>query len=368
MAFLGFQRSGDAVRKADLEDSTKNYERIEVSEINRGDVEKWGAPKAQSHGKNWVFGVFTPPKIYKHPKTGDFTAVPYIEEKAPVFTPENLKPPFGVDFISMHQEPFPVILTSVIRNDANPSLAFIQLEYRVYPKPTPGVAKVAHIRDRTQTLQGGLKTQFDQQQIKILELTVQLVEIAGLPTEVETVTVQDLRDNRIYPLQKNRPLMTPNFWITLRSSSNSLEAPVFMKNPKPGTPLKLNGADYEIIALDIASRAVSLRKVYMHVPREGETPLKVVETKKLSLSAGSALPTPGTPPVPPNPVPGTIPLPGSFPLPAPAPPPPPPSSAVPSSVPVTPFVPPVPSPLVVPPPSTVSPPPSVAPRFPAPAQ
>ena len=153
--------------KAEIEDSTKDYKRIKVSKINTGFVEQWSAPKAQSHGEDWVFGVFTPPKIYKHPKTGEFTAVPYIEEKAAVFTPENLKPPFGVDFISMHQAPFPVILTSVIRNDANPSLAFIQLEYRVYPKPTPGVAKVTHLPDGTQTLQGGLKTQFNQQQIKI---------------------------------------------------------------------------------------------------------------------------------------------------------------------------------------------------------
>ena len=309
MVFLGFQRSGDAVPKAEIKDSTKDYERIEVSEINRADIEKWGAPKAQTHGKDWVFGVFTPPKIYKHPKTGNFTAVPYIEEKAPVFTPENQKPPFGVDFISMHQEPFPVILTSVIRNDANPSLSFIQLEYRVYPKPTPGVSKVTHHPEGTQTLQGGLKTQFNQQQIKILELTTQLVEIEGLPTEVETVTVQDLRDNRIYALQKDRQLMTPHFWITLRSSSKKLQAPVFMKNPQPGMPFKLNGANYEIIAFDLASHTVSLRKVYMHVPREGEAPLKVEETKKLSLSASSALPTPGTSPVPPTPVPGTPPLP-----------------------------------------------------------
>ena len=227
--------------QASINLSTKGYQDIEASTINVDAEVQWSRPVAQSQGDNWLFDIFTPPKIFVHPKTGKFTAVPYIEEKAIEVKSENPKPPFGLSFVSLYRKPFPVILQSVIlSDDGDPKKSFIQLEFRKLSEPTSGVAK-AVVLER-QSLTGGVGRYFTEQKIKINGIESRRVEVDGIPKNVVTVSVQDFSDLKIYPLQQTKEVMTADYWLTLRSSIDPSSLPVFIKNPSPDTKFSLNKA------------------------------------------------------------------------------------------------------------------------------
>jgi hypothetical protein len=319
MIFSGLTLGSGDMPQARINLSAKGYQDIEASTINVDAEVQWPGPVAQSQGDNWLFDIFTPPKIFVHPKTREFTAVPYIEEKAIEVQPENPKPPFGMLFVSLYRKPFPVILQSVILSaDGDPKKSFIQLELRKLREPTPGVAK-AIVLER-QSLSGGVGRYFTEQKIKIFGIETKRVDVDGIPKDVVTVSVQDFSDLKIYLLQQNSEVMTADHWLTLRSSIDPSHQPVFLKNPSPDTKFSLNKATYEITKVDLVGSVVSLRKTYIHIPREGEAPEEIVESLDLSLAR---VPLPSTPRLPqpgglptPNPNAPPIPIPGLPSLPA----------------------------------------------------
>jgi hypothetical protein len=319
MIYSGLNLGSRDMPQARINLSAKGYQDIEASTINVDAEVQWSRPVAQSQGDNWLFDIFTPPKIFVHPKTGKFTAVPYIEEKAIEVKPENPKPPFGLSFVSLYRKPFPVILQSVIlSDDGDPKKSFIQLEFRKLSEPTSGVAK-AVVLER-QSLTGGVGRYFTEQKIKINGIESRRVEVDGIPKNVVTVSVQDFSDLKIYPLQQTKEVMTADYWLTLRSSIDPSSLPVFIKNPSPDTKFSLNKATYKITKVDLVGSVISLRKTYIHIPREGETPEEIVESIDLSLvgvplPSTPGLPQPGALPMP-NPNAPPIPIPGLPSLPA----------------------------------------------------
>ena len=158
MALLGFLVSGENAPEADLNIKSRDYEPINPSNIDVAANTAWTPPTPQSQGENWLFGVFTPPKIYKHPKTGAFTAVPYIEEKAPEIKPEIPKPPFGLAFTSLYKQPFRVAVQSVI---ASPQGDFIQMEIRNFAPPALPVFQTLKSLEK-RGLNGAPKQYFEQ--------------------------------------------------------------------------------------------------------------------------------------------------------------------------------------------------------------
>lgn len=298
----------------------------------------WGSPTPQSHGDTWLFDVFTPPKIYVHPKTGEFTAVPYKEETVPQLKPENKKPPFGVAFTSLYQQPFHIILRSLILSpDGDSSKSFIQLEVLQFAKPAPGMSQAKVVGKKTLT--GSVGKYFVEEKIKIANLVSErVVTETGLPETLITLTVQDLSSGISYSLRQNQVVMTPNQWVTLRSTIVPSKEWLQI-NPAPGMSFKMNDAIYSIVNVDLSARSISLHKEYSFTRRAGESPEQVVENEILNLASVGATRLPGSPPLPGDPsapsispppsVPGTAPdkpadktgppLPGAIPSPSPAP-------------------------------------------------
>ena len=159
-----------------------------------------------------------------------------------------------------------------------------------------------------------------------------------------------------YELRPNEQAMTPYFWVTLQSTSDTTATPVFLKNPIPGTKFSLNHAEYTITALE-EGPALSITKSYKHIPREGEEPEEITETEELPLGIQTVAPLPGGTRVPP-PVPGGIPPPSPLPLP--------PSSLTPTpnGAPPFPSSPPIPPSGLSPPNSPTTPPAPVGLPFP----
>ena len=352
MALLGFLVSGENAPEVDLNIKSRDYEPIKPSNIDVAANTTWSPPTPQSQGENWLFGVFTPPKIYKHPKTGAFTAVPYIEEKPPEIKPEIPKPPFGLAFTSIYKQPFRVAVQSVI---ASPQGDFIQMEIRNFAPPAPGISEFKILEKRG--LNGAPKQYFDQEKFRIDGIEVrQIRDSIGNDVNIEVVKITDFTDQRTYELRPNQQAITPYFWVTVQSTSDTTATPVFLKNPAPGTKFSLNEAEYMITALK-EGPTLAITKQYKHVPREGEEPEDITETEELPLGIQTVAPLPGGTSVPP-PVPGGIP-PQSIPLPLP------PSSLTPtpSGAPPVPASPSNPPSGISPPFSPALPPPPVSPPF-----
>ena len=355
MVVLGFLTGNEVVPDAKLDFRTRDYEPVEASSIHLAENTVWSPPAPQQHGENWLFGVFTPPKIYKHPKTGEFTAVPYIEEKPPEVKPEIPKPPFGIAFTALYREPFRVAVQSVI---ASPQGSFIQMEVREFEPPTPGVS--AHKLLSKRALNAAPGEVNNQEKLRIDGIETRVIRDAnGNETTIYLVNVTDFIDQQKYKLEQGgKQAMTSYFWVTLQSTSTPSIPPIFLKNPAAGTHFKINGADYVIAALK-AGPVLSITKKYMHVSKEAEDPEEVVETREIPLGAAAAVaPVPGSPLTPPTlpsvppspPVPGVPPVPSSPTIP----------SALPGVPPVPASVPPVPPAVPTAPPFPGAPP---APRL-----
>ena len=152
-----------------------------------------------------------------------------------------------------------------------------------------------------------------EEKIKIESLvSKRVVTETGLPENLITLTVQDLSAGVSYNLHQNQVVMTPNQWVTLRSSIVPSQE-WLQKNPAPGMSFKMNDAIYSIVNIDLSARSISLRKEYSFTRRAGELPEQVVENEILNLTRMGATRLPGSPPLPGGPSAPSVPPPPSVP-------------------------------------------------------
>lgn len=76
--------------------------------VPAAEVATWPAPPAQSAGALWVYEVFTPPKVYFNPTSGEFTVVPPSQLQAP------REVPFGLELVDVFQEPYRIQLVGFL--------------------------------------------------------------------------------------------------------------------------------------------------------------------------------------------------------------------------------------------------------------
>lgn len=64
-------------------------------------TETWGAPVAQSRGREWIYDAFTPPEIFYNPRSKQFTVKPPSS-----LLDEDAMEAFGLELVAVRPEPF----------------------------------------------------------------------------------------------------------------------------------------------------------------------------------------------------------------------------------------------------------------------
>lgn len=72
---------------------------------------QWDEPETQARGEGWIFDVFTPPTLYRHPATWEWSLMPpQSPDKEPDQPASAEKPAFAIEVLAIAREPFPVQL------------------------------------------------------------------------------------------------------------------------------------------------------------------------------------------------------------------------------------------------------------------
>ena len=95
--------------------------------ITPPESKNWTSPRSQSAGSDWLFDVFTPPKIYYNVETKRFTVT------VPVYTPEISdtpevvapQPSFGIELVKAEQPLFRLQLVGYVGEGANARGSFL---------------------------------------------------------------------------------------------------------------------------------------------------------------------------------------------------------------------------------------------------
>ena len=110
---LFFVKTGDSPSSESISvaiNEEKPYEVVPVPGASRGEV-SWPSPKPQS--TEWIFDLFTPPKIYID-ENGNFIDEPWLAPPPP--------PPFGVYLSEIVREPFRIQIQGYIEEDRRDSM------------------------------------------------------------------------------------------------------------------------------------------------------------------------------------------------------------------------------------------------------
>lgn len=84
-----------------------------VSEATPVITATWSQPPAQSRGREWLYDTFTPPEIFYSPRSKHFTVKP------PIAGDEMPEEPFGLELVSVRQEPFRLQLIGYVGGEGN---------------------------------------------------------------------------------------------------------------------------------------------------------------------------------------------------------------------------------------------------------
>lgn len=231
---LGDQISGAASASA----SGEAYQPIPIPESTAADA-IWPAPTPQASGEEWLYDVFTPPKIFID-RQGNFTAIP---PKPPV-------PP----------EPFGIYLSEA------PSREPYRIEYQGFSgdRKKPGECVIfLNDNERESRIFIKLGEENAQAEVKVLDFEVKRVISDGNVVDVTgIVTIEDLRTGEKFELIDGQTLYDDEIQIVFRSDEDPdvlVELSVATL-PEDGLPFQTPTANYTLRGISLEDDTVIVEK------------------------------------------------------------------------------------------------------------
>lgn len=255
------------------------YVAIDAPQFERSEV-PWPAPYPQDEDGNWLFDVFTPPRIY-----WDRVAAKFVPEP---WQPPLQAPPFALELVSIDQELFR-----------------IQMEaYFTGPSGKPEDAILQFIDTETDTsFRGNVGTVFENQKLRVDDFDIERkFNPDGSVLMVGTATVTDLLSSEQFVLNTSQRLYIPgSFKITMRTTP---PLPVETFNWKEaGEQHQIGEVLFVLNAYDLDAKTVTVTKSSPQLEEAEQTVLEVSAAPAAqSAEAPAAEPTPSS----------ASPLPGSF--------------------------------------------------------
>lgn len=246
------RRIQGAIKESELRG--ESVERIDAP-IIRTEQRLWEAPVAQDAPENrWQYGVFTPPKIFLDPQTGQLIPEPPV--------PPKPKPPFGLQLVSMNHPVYPVQFEAYFESATGLVEDSTVMLYHADRKESSGIQKIgAELSD------WGVE-------IEALEVE-RVVSQEGLIETVAKVVLKDEKYGRTFRIEPGQTVyLEDKVILSLRLTPSNTE---FIWN-KVGDSRQNGDVTYTLLQIDFDKKSVTVKK---------ESPdLEEAEEQTLFISTG----------------------------------------------------------------------------------
>ncbi|MFP4166397.1 MAG: hypothetical protein ACLFUF_04420 [Opitutales bacterium] len=220
--------------QVETEPAANPYKPVSVTESESG-AANWPEPSEQSHGPNWVYDVFTPPKIYLD-EDGNFSAEPI----------EPPRPP----------EPFGVYLADIDRN-----LYRLQLQGYVREDRSDAKKSLILLADEEQNKRVRVRVgeTVEDSEFEVLDFEIKREESeGGGVNNVGVVTLRDMRTDETIELDDETRRYEDSLTIVIRSTNDPSIKKEFSEADQR---FEMLDAEYILESIDIENKSVTVTKL-----------------------------------------------------------------------------------------------------------
>lgn len=213
------------------------YQPVPISDPSAREA-VWPEPGPQSSGPNWLYDVFTPPKIYLDAE-GNFTAEP----------PKAVEPP----------EPFGIYLAEIERKPYR-----IQMQGFSGDRDKPEEAVLFFFDEERQLrffIREGQSN--EESEVEVLDFTIQREIDAEIGKAEVTVfaTILDKRSGEEVQLNEDERLLEPEIFLVFRSEQDStIEVKLTIEPENPVTAFETSLGEYVLEEINLEDRTVTVKK------------------------------------------------------------------------------------------------------------
>lgn len=223
---------------ADIQAADNPYDPVPIPSPTEEQA-SWPEPGHQSSGPNWLYDVFTPPKIYID-RDGNFSAEPPvgIQDK-----PE----PFGIYLAELNRKPYRIQMQgfSGDRNKPEEAVLFFFDEER----------QVRFFIREGQTN--------EESEVEVLDFMIERVIDAeeGSATMTAIVTILDKRSGEEIKLNDDERLMDPEIVVIFRSNEDpEVEVELLVDPENPVTTFATTTGEFTLQKINLEDRSVTVEK------------------------------------------------------------------------------------------------------------
>jgi hypothetical protein len=197
----------------------------------------WPEPGHQSSGPNWVYDVFTPPKIYLD-AAGNFTPVP----PKPIGPPE----PFGIYLATLERKPYRIQLQGYSGSRTKPEEAVLflfdeerQLKFNIRPGQSN-----------------------DESEVEVLNFKIDRRVYGNSNVEViATATILNKRSGQQVKLNDNERVYEPEVSVVFRSEQDTdVEVALMIEPADPVTTFETPAGKFVLKEINLEASTVTVEK------------------------------------------------------------------------------------------------------------
>ena len=215
-------------------------------------------PEAPKQSSDWVYEIFTPPKIYID-SAGNFSIVPIRDPVSP--------PPFDLHLVEMHRLRYRIQLEGYIEEDFSDPSKRLFLFYDIEAKKSLRLRTSGHSDE----------SEFE---VRSLEVSSPTIHEDGSLVRIASAVILDRRDGLEYKLLNAEPLYQDKLNIVLQSNKDpSIKVVLQAVEESFETPM----GHYTLDAIDLEAKTATVTRHKTEVFEARTKVLQLNDSKKDSI-------------------------------------------------------------------------------------
>ena len=199
-------------------------------------VRAWNEPIAQDEKGEWLYGVFTPPKIYLNPKTGELLPRGIIDGPAI---------PFGLELLTMSHVIYPIQFEAYFESVTGDPKDSTVMFFHTQRNESSGIMKMGSVHKEWG--------------ITVSNLSVEKINREdGTIETVSKVTVQDDNYNREFVFTPGEVVELEDQNVFTLKATGALGEEFIWK--KEGDTFEKDGATYTLMQIDFDKKTLTVKK------------------------------------------------------------------------------------------------------------